>query len=142
MGPCAKRTDGGSWPANQEEEDVMKENRSQPRLKEMDIIRVTVVPPSKEAEAAGRRTVFSVSRDISVGGLSFSILTPPAVGARLNLRVIFSSTLRTVTNLVGRVVWVDKAEEGRRYKVGTDLSETSAPALAQWKKAVAWRFSE
>jgi hypothetical protein len=120
----------------------VKENRSQPRLKEMEIIRVTVVPPSKEAEVAGRRTVFSVSKDVSIGGLSFSILTPPEVGARLNLRVIFSSTLRTVTNLVGRVVWAKKAEDGRRYKVGVDLSESPAPALAQWKKAVARRFAE
>ena len=116
-----------------------KENRAHPRFDEKDVIRIAIATAPEDTDLSGRG-FFTLSHDLSVGGLSFSAHVAPAVGTTLKLTVAFSSPPRSVKDLVGRVAWVQKVPNGARYIVGVDLSESPGPSLAEWKSVITRRI--
>jgi len=117
----------------------MKENRADPRFEEKDIVNITV---SAVSQGTGllERSFFALTRDLSAAGLSFSVQTPPEVGARLKLTVVFFSPQRSVKGLTGRVAWIQRVPTGGRHVVGVDLSESAMPRLVEWKRAIGKRI--
>jgi len=117
----------------------MNDNRADPRFEEKDIVNITV---SAASEGTGllERTFFGLTRDLSASGLSFSVQTPPTVGATLKLTVVFFSPQRSVKGLTGRVAWVQRVPAGGRHVVGVDLSESAMPRLIEWKRAIGKRI--
>ena len=117
----------------------MKELRKSPRVQDRNIVSVTI-GGAPDASGLSGEQFFCFSEDISVCGLSFSAHTAPPVGAMLKLNVAFSTPRRSVTNLVGRVTWVQQIPCAARHVIGVDLSGSSTTALEKWHKIVVERI--
>ncbi|MEI6971916.1 MAG: PilZ domain-containing protein [bacterium] len=84
-------------------------------------------------------TVQCFTRDISAGGLSFSVHFRPSVGTVLSLSVIFHAPKRVANNLIGRVAWVKQIPNSAQHVVGVDLRRSDSDSLDRWKALVAER---
>lgn len=119
----------------------MKEQRTEPRFDDKSIVTITV-KRNKETADPVKNALFCFTRDISSTGLSFTAYSQPAVGAKLNISVVFSAPSCAARGLSGRVVWVRRIPNGMQCTVGVDLSESTPEALDNWKKIVAERVTE
>ena len=121
--------------------DPVNEQRTEPRFDDKSIVSITVRRNSATAELA-KSTLFCFTRDISVAGLSFTAYAQPAIGAKLNISVVFSEPNRSASGLTGRVVWVNRIPNGRQHVIGVDLHESTPERLNNWEKIVAERVIE
>lgn len=117
----------------------MQENRVHPRFKEKGIISIKIVSAPEQADLEGA-TFFSLSGDVSSGGLSFSSHIAPSVGTMLDIRAVFSEPNQTIGGLTGRVAWIKKIPNGTRFMVGVDLKKSDPARFFKWKKIIGERI--
>ena len=118
-----------------------KENRTEPRFDEKTIIKVVVADTGDDSKWANK-TFFTLTTDISAGGLAISTHTAPDIGTILKIKVAFSDPPQSVENLIGRVTWVQKIPQGAQFIVGIDLSQSAEPNLIAWQNIITERLAE
>jgi len=87
-----------------------EDKRETPRLEERNKVTVTVLS-SPEAPEIERKNFYCWTRDLSVGGLKFTVHTHVPIGAVLKLEVSFISEAGEVFRHIGRVMWEQEFEE-------------------------------
>jgi hypothetical protein len=112
-------------------DDVMQEKRAHPRLETEEFVMVTVESASSNPELEGE-SFHCLMKDLSAGGLQFTIFVEPPVGAVLHLYIAFQKPVRAFRH-IGRVVWTKSNMEDETYAVGVEFTDTPRDVFTAWK---------
>jgi c-di-GMP-binding flagellar brake protein YcgR len=98
----------------------MKERRQDPRIREENKVVLTLVP---NGTAPGpKHTYYSLTKDISMGGIRIMTDAPLAVDSRVNVEITLSKSRKSIT-AVARVRWVKDLFGKEVYDVGLEFVE-------------------
>ena len=98
----------------------MKERRRDPRVREENKVVLTVIP---EGTAPGpKQTHYSLTKDISMGGIRIMTDAPLAVDARVKLEITLSKSRKSI-QAVARVRWVKDLFGKDVYDMGLEFEE-------------------
>lgn len=98
----------------------MKERRRDPRAKEENKVILTLIPEGTAPEP--KQTYYSLTNDISMGGIRFLTDAPLAVGACVKLEITLSKSHRSI-QAVARVRWVKDLFGKDVYDMGLEFEE-------------------
>lgn len=98
----------------------MKERRRDPRVREENKVVLTLIP---EGTAPGaKQTHYSLTKDISMGGIRIITDAPLAVNARVKLEITLSKSRKSI-QAVARVRWVKDLFGKDVYDMGLEFEE-------------------
>lgn len=98
----------------------MKERRRDPRVREENKVVLTLIP---EGAAPGpKQTHYSLTKDISMGGIRIMTDAPLAVGARVKLEITLSKSRKSI-QAVACVRWVKDLFGKDVYDIGLEFVE-------------------
>jgi c-di-GMP-binding flagellar brake protein YcgR len=106
----------------------MKDRRRDPRVREENKVVLTVIPNG--STQGTKQTYYSLTKDISMGGIRIMTDAPLAVDARVKLEITLSKSRKSI-QAVARVRWVKDLFEKDVYDMGLEFVEIgSADELA------------
>jgi len=97
----------------------MKERRRDPRTKEENKV---VLTPADAGGGSPRGTYYSLTKDISVGGIRIMTDAPLEVDSRVGLEITLTKS-RTRIRAVARVCWVKELFDKDVFETGLEFTE-------------------
>jgi len=98
----------------------MKERRRDPRVREENKVVMTLIPGG--TAQGPKQTYYSLTKDISMGGIRIMTEAPLAVDARVRLEITLSRSRKSI-QAVARVRWVKDLFGKDVYDVGLEFVE-------------------
>lgn len=120
----------------------MDERRLEPRLRDTEAVRISVLAAREAPELEGQ--IFDRStRDISAGGLRFTVPCSVPIGAILRLKVDIAKPPDSY-NHVGQVAWCEALENdsAESSMLGIQLLQTLGNRALDWRAMVRERIRE
>ena len=116
-----------------------EDKRETPRLEERNKVTVTVLS-SPEAPEIERKNFHCWTRDLSVGGLKFTVHSHVPIGAVLKLEVSFMTEGGEAFRHIGKVMWEQEFEEDGIISswLGVKFTETLGgdARLKDWERII------
>lgn len=111
-----------------------EDRRKHPRFEVEKAIYVEVINRNSRSEA-DNIIIRCNTLDISVGGLRIWVPDPVPQGCAVNIAVPADEWKENL-ELVGKVMWVKEADDGKGFWVGLELEDTSHENMERWFKVV------
>jgi len=114
--------------------DYNEDRRKHPRFSVQKAIYVEIVDRDSRSEA-DNTIILCETVDISLGGLRIWVPEPVEQGCTVNIAVP-SSEWKENLELVGKVMWVQDADNRSGYWIGLELEDTSRENMERWFQVV------